>query len=262
MSPDNPFEHFPARSYLKKYYSYVGDENAAMMQALAHFAQRFEPALERVAEVGGGPSVVPLLTLSAALSRSPDAITFNDICDANLEQVEFWLDRRPAGFAYDEVLAWLQQEHEIDAARITELVRGSAWTLWSADLQEPPVEEVTHRFDTISSHFFAESATNERDTLVLLLNRIAQLAAPDARVFLSFMRRSLGYSIDGIDFPAVPVDEYSLPQLLRAAGLELEPLEIITAEAEDPPTRPGYEGMLFVGGILHGRDQLNGESSR
>ena len=253
MLRENLFELFPARSYLEKYYSYVGDENAAMMRALAHFALRFQPALERVAEVGGGPSVVPLLTLSAALSRSPTTITFTDICRANLAQVEFWLDRRPAGFGYDAVLEWLQQEHAIDARRITDLVRDSAWTLWAADLQQPPVAEVTHRFDTISSHFFAESATDDRDTLVLLLNRIAQLAAPDARVFLSFMRRSLGYSIDGMEFPAVPVDEYSVPQLLLAAGLELEPLEIITTEAEDPPTRPGYEGMLFVGGILRSR---------
>jgi len=90
---------------------------------------------------------------------------------------------------------------------------------------------------------------------------MAGLGAPGARVFLSFMRRSIGYSVDGIDFPAVPVDENTLPGLLRAADLHLVDAEYLVTDVETPPTRTGYEGMVFVGGILRDRRRGHGRLS-
>jgi len=246
----NPFENFPARSYLETYYSYVGGENETMMRALAHFARRFEPRFEQVVEVGGGPSVVPILALCATIARSPRSITFTDISLANLAEVERWLYSSPTGFSYACVLKWLSREHGIEATQIEQLARAGEWTLSSIDLEEPLPTRMAHAFDTVSSHFFAESATSDQKTLISLLRRIAGLGAPDARVFLSFMRRSIGYSVDGIDFPAIPVDEDTLPGLLRAADLHLIEIEYLVADVETPPTRPGYEGMVFVGGVL------------
>jgi len=93
------------------------------MRALAHFAGRLEPRLERVVEVGGGPCVVPILALCAATSHSPRSIAFTDISSANLAEVERWLRGEPTGFSYRGVLDWLSREHGVHAARIEQLAR-------------------------------------------------------------------------------------------------------------------------------------------
>lgn len=250
MCPVDPFERFPAREYLEKYYSYVGGENEAMMRALAHFTQRFEPSLDQLIEVGGGPSVVPILAFCAATARSPRSIAFADIAAENLAEVERWLHSQPTRFSYANVLEWLSNEHGVEPAQIEHLARAGEWTLSSIDLRKPLPTGMVRAFDTVSSHFFAESATSDRETLLSLLGRLAELGRPDARVLLSFMRRSLGYSIDGLEFPAITVDENTLPGMLDAAGLHLADVEYLVTGAETPPTRPGYEGMIFVAGIL------------
>lgn len=250
MAQIDPFESFPARAYLEKYYSYVGGENEAMMRALADFASQFEPRFEHVVEVAGGPSVVPILSLCACTGRSPRSITFTDISVKNMEEAELWLHSHPDAFEYADVLDWLAREHMLDVSRIERLARESRWTLPVVDLRRPLPADMIGAFDTVSSHFFAESATSDPDTLVTLLNSIARLGGQDARVFLSFMRRSTGYTVAGIDFPAVPVDEDNLPGILEVADFHLSEMDYSVTEAETPPTRKGYEGMVFIGGIL------------
>jgi NNMT/PNMT/TEMT family len=253
----DPFESFPARAYLEYYYSYVGSENEAMMRTLANFAAQFEPCFEHVVEVAGGPSVVPILSLCAATGRSPSSVTFTDISSKNMEEAQLWLHDRPGAFEYTKVLRWLSNEHALEPGRIEQLARASEWTLPVIDLRKPLPANMVNAFDTVSSHFFAESATNDRDTLVTLLSGIARLGKPEARVFLSFMRRSVGYTVAGMDFPAVPVDEDTLPGILEVADFHLGEMECYAIDTEDPPTRDGYEGMVFVGGILRPQRQAS-----
>jgi hypothetical protein len=255
MLDSDPFNLFPARAYLEKYYSYVGEENKAMMRALARSANRFEPSFERVVEVAGGPSVVPIIALCAITERSPSSITFTDISSKNMHEADLWLRKGPGAFDYAAVLDWLSNEHAPDGRQIEDLARAGNWNLPVVDLKEPLPPDMVHAFDTVSSHFFAESATRDRDTLVMLLRRIGQLGAPEARVFLSFMRRSVGYTVAGMDFPAVAVDEDTLPALFEAAGLRFSAMECSVTGTETPPTREGYEGMVFVGGVLQQQAQ-------
>ena len=250
MTHANPFESFPARAYLEKYYSYVGAENDAMLRALADFARHLEPRFDRVVEVGGGPSIVPVLALCATLERSPGSVTFMDICPKNLDEAASWLDHETMAFDYTAVLRWLETQHGVTISNIERLAMSSDWRFPVVDLRQSLAGWMVHAFDTISSHFFAESVTSDRDTFITLLKRIADLGAPEATVFLSFMRRSQGYSIGGIDFPALSVDEETLPNLLAAGGLHLLDAQYLTINAETPPTRTGYEGMVFIGGTL------------
>lgn len=223
-----------------------------MLGALAEFARRFEPRFGRLVEVGGGPSIVPILALCAALDRSPDSITFMDISRKNLDEAACWLDDQPDAFGYRAVLQWLASEYGLPIPEIKRLARSSEWTFPLLDLRKQLPDDMFHAFDTVSSHFFAESATEDMSTLLVLLKRIADLAAPGANIFLSFMRNSQGYSLDGFDFPAVAVNEDSLPRLLEEAGLDLAEASYITTPTETPPTRSGYDGMVFVGGITPG----------
>ena len=68
------------------------------------------------------------------------------------------------------------------------------------------------------------------------------------------MRRSGTYRLqDDTLYPALPVDEQNLPDLLAAAGLTLNGRRIRRGPVDEPAPRPGYDGMTFVDGELTNR---------
>lgn len=244
----SPFRAFPSRPYLEKYYAYVGTENAAMLGAVVDGARRLEPPLGRILEVGGGPSVAPLLALTAACRRAPAEVVFADISEGNLAEVREWLDDSTRSFDYGPVLAWLERETGVAGVDIVDMLRGARWELAELDWRASPPRGWRERFDTVSSHFFAESATPHESEFARLTGHMAAVCAPAAAVFLSFMRRSTGYEIGGRRFPALSVDETTLPRLLREGGLPLVAQVVASTPAEQPPTRSGYDGMVFISG--------------
>lgn len=243
------FREFPARAYLDKYYSYVGEENASMLRAIVDFARRLKPRFNHVVEVGGGPSLVSLLALTAALG-APKRVAFLDIAPANLEEVSLWLTEDPSSFDYSRILRWLEIEYGADRHQVESSLRSARWELLEVDLEKPLPRYLRARYDVVSSHFFAESATDDRCEFERLLADLVAMGRPEASVFLSLMRRSIGYSVAGKDFPAFPVDEVTLTQHLENAGIHFEDFDIRSVLAEDPPTRPGYDGMVFAAGRL------------
>ncbi len=246
------FEDFPARAYIEKYYANVGPENAALLGALTSFARDLEPRFGHVAELGGGPVVLSILALSAACGRRPDRVLFGDIAPANLTEVRRWLAAEPGAFTYDAVLEWLRQATGAEPRALAESVRSAHWDLRRMDLRRPVPVQLERRFDTISSHFFAESATSEPDEFVALLRRIGRLAAPGATAFLSFIAGSHGYPVAGRTYPAVALDPESLLGELARAGLSLEHFRLHAVPTEASPAETGYEGLIFVAGAVAG----------
>ena len=116
---------------------------------------------------------------------------------------------------------------------------------------EVPVEWL-HAYDVVSSHFFAESATDDEQELVSLFEKVGRLGRPGAIVLLSCMCRSTGYRIAHQDFPAFDVNEHNVLGYLERAGVTLADRVLKTVPTEDPSSYPGYDGMLFVGGRLEG----------
>ena len=246
------FEEFPARAYLEKYYTDVGPENAAFLGALTSFARDLEPRLGRVAELGGGPIVLSILALSAACGRCLDRVLFGDIAPANLAEVRRWLAAEPGAFGYDAALEWLRASTGADPEVLAASVRSAHWDLRRMDLRQPVPVELEGRFDTISSHFFAESATSEPEEFVAFLSRIACLAAPGATVFLSFIAGSNGYPVAGCTYPAVALDPESLLGELARAGLSFDHFRLHSVPTEAASAETGYDGLIFVAGTLPG----------
>jgi hypothetical protein len=244
------FETFPARAYIEKYYAEVGSENAALLGALTSFARELEPRLERVVEVGGGPIVLSILALSAACGRRPDRVVFGDIAPANLAEVRSWLRGDPDSFDYRAALDWLREREGVEPAVLVETVRAAHWDVRRMDLREPIPGELEGRFDTVSSHFFADSATADPAEFEDFLAKIGRLAAPGARLFLSFMARSTGYGITGYEYPAVSLDPECLLGHLARAGLSLGHFRLHTTPTEGLPSETGYEGLMFLAGTL------------
>jgi NNMT/PNMT/TEMT family len=247
---DSVFFEFPARAYLEKYYSHVGDENSAFVRAIVDFLAVDGGPTDRVIEVGGGPSLFSMMAI-AAVRRSPFRhVTFTDIGWKNLAEVESWLRDDPRQFDYEALLGWLNAEFGAPHETVARALRKSRWEILSVDWRNGMPADWQGLYDVVSSHFFAESATDDEGEFLDLLRTIGRLGRPGASVLLSFMCRSGGYRIGHQSFPAFSIDEDNIVDYLDRAGIELADPAVSTAPTEDPASDPGYDGMVFVCGRL------------
>jgi hypothetical protein len=247
---DSVFFEFPARAYLEKYYSGVGDENSAFLRSICDYLTGVQAPTDTVIEVGGGPSLFSLMAVAAHRERPFRHVTFTDIGWKNLAEIQCWLKDDPRQFDYEPLLRWLQTEVGAEPETLMETLRKSPWEIVSFDWHRPLPPAWERSYDVVSCHFFAESATNDERELLDLLEKVGRLGRPGATVLLSFMCRSDGYTVGHCDFPAFSIDEDNVFDYLSRAGLDLGDTALRTAPTEDPESMPGYDGMLFIGGRL------------
>lgn len=250
MSDVTSHPEFPARFYLEKYYSSVGMENAAFMRAAARSVGPVE-RLGAVVELGGGPSLCALFAMAAATDAGPARVIWADLAPSNLIEVEDWLRGECGAFEYAAVLQWLEEEFDVDRSELAERVRGAEWEFRRLDLRRPLAAGVREVADVVGSHFFAEGATSDEGRFVEMTSRVREAASPGALIALSYIRHSRPYRLDDETlYPSFSLDEDSLPPLLARAGLELAELLVERGPRDDPPARPGYDGMVFATGRL------------
>ncbi len=249
-SSESIFYEFPARSYLEKYYSAVGPENAAFVRSITDYLWARTAATDTVIEVAGGPCLYSLMSLMASRGRPFEHVTFTDIGWKNLREIDCWLRDHPSQFDYDPLLRWLTEEMGVDPGAVASSLRASTWELANFDWRKPVPRAWRRSYDVVSCHFFAESATADEDELVAFLRKLGDLGAPRATLLTSFICRSAGYTIGQRDFPAFAVDQNTIFGHFERAGLELEDVEAKWVPSEDLASNPGYEGLLFVAGAL------------
>jgi hypothetical protein len=247
---DSVFYEFPARAYLEKYYSAVGNENAAFIRSIADYLRERSVLTDTVIEVGGGPCLYSLMGVMACRQRPFRHLTFTDIGWKNLREVESWVHDYPDQFDYQPLLSWLDDELGANPARVTRSLRSSVWELVNFDWREPLRPAWQRAYDVVSCHFFAESATSDERELMDFLAKLGRLGRPDATLLLSFMCRSSGYVIGQREFPAFSIDHENVFGYLEQAGLTLRDVEVRSTPCEDPSMMPGYEGLLFIAGRL------------
>ena len=245
------FFEFPARAYLEKYYNEVGVENSAFLRSITSYLAD-QPSTDRVIEVAGGPSLFSMFAIAAVRQRPFRQVTFTDVGWRNLGEVEAWLRDDPRQFDYDPLVEWLNVEVGADPAGLVETMRRSPWELINFDWRNEVPVEWLHAYDVVSSHFFAESATDDEAELLSMLQKVGRLGRPGAVVLLSFMCRSTGYRIAHQEFPAFNVDEQNVWDYLERAGVNFADGVLRTVPTEVPSSHPGYDGMLFIGGRLEG----------
>jgi len=246
------FFEFPARAYLEKYYSEVGIENAAFLSSITDYLAPRSVPTDRVIEVAGGPSLFSLAAIAATRGRAFRQVTFTDVGWRNLGEVDSWLRDDPRQFDYEPLFEWLHAEVGADGATLIDSLRRSSFDLVNFDWRNELPAEWLCAYDVVSSHFFAESATDDEQELVSLLHKVGRLGRPGSVFLLSFMCRSSGYRIAHQEFPAFDIDESNVWNYLERAGLILEDRDLKTVPTEDPASYPGYDGMLFIGGRLAG----------
>jgi hypothetical protein len=244
------FYDFPARPYLRKYYDAVGPENSALLHAIGDFVRAFPGPTESIIEVAGGPSLFSLIAVAAERGRPFERITFTDIAPQNLDEVRWWLADDERQFDYDGVLRWLAGERDADRAAVVSSLRKSEWQILQRDWLLTDDRALHGAYDVVSSHFFAESATSDEDEFLTMLRTVRRLGRPNALMLLSFMTRSAGYRIDGLDFPAFAVDGSNIEGYLERAGIGLDGFAMRSVATEVSSSESGYDGLIFIGGRL------------
>lgn len=244
------FYDYPARFYLDRYYSTVGNENAAFMRAVGDAVAPLE-TLKTVVELGGGPSLCGALAMTAATAAGPSRVIWIDAGLPNLCEVDSWLRGAETAFDYTPVLDWLEQEFSVSREAVAERLRCAEWDIRHVDLWHGVPVDIRGAGDVVASYFVAECATDSEAEFVALTTRVLDAARIGGNVVLAYVRDSEPYQLqDDAVLPALSLDEDSLPALLDAAGLRFEHLEIRRGPLDEPAPRRGYSGMAFVYGRL------------
>jgi len=188
--------------------------------------------------------------MTAATTRGPKKVIWADIAESSHAEVGLWLRQQSGAFKYRDVLGWIEDELGAPAAMVAQRIRAASWDLRTLDLFQPLPEDLLCVGDVVGSFFVAEAASSEKNDFLAVTARIAEAARSEARVSLAYIRRSRPYHLEGKRlYPAFPVDESTLPQLLAEANLRLSEIRVTQRPTEEPPARAGYEGMVFVSGV-------------
>ena len=236
------FTQFSSGDYLREYYSEIGSENGFLLNFLHEAHGKREP-VQRMLEVGGGPTIYQLISAC----RNTQEIVFAEYLPGNRAAVQDWRDEAPGAFdwdAYIEYVARLEGARDVPAAvaeRKAELrhklVRIVPYDARSAT----PLTEESGPFDLVGVNFCLESITSNEAEYRFSLRTMTELLISGGLLVMSALKNAEYYHVGDLKFPAFPVDENSLDRYLTE--LSYEEIRIGTVPAEHTQ---GYEGLMTV----------------
>jgi hypothetical protein len=210
------------------------DDDRELLELTAAWFTQCRPS-GRALDVGAGSNLYP------ALSMLPFARSL-DLYDPGALNVE-WLRGQVQGFGgewdpYWQVLVDAQPGtyKALDPRR--ELARLARVGLGSVDYL------AAQTWDLGTMFFCAESSTDDRRLCNGRFRRFVGALRPGAPFAIGAMRDSFGYSVAGVNFPATPMNDDDVRDVL---GPITSDLQVHTVKA-DPPLREGYQGMLLATG--------------
>jgi NNMT/PNMT/TEMT family len=239
------YTQFNPRDYLQEYYSHVSPENFALLQ-FAVKAFQIIPAAGVLLDFGGGPTLYPLI---AAAKQGRD-IHFCDYLDANLAQVQQWLQADSEAFNWQEfvevTLKLENQTDEVSAEAVNEreaALRAQVSQVFKCDMNYLPPIANPIEYDVVISNFCAESATDNRAQWRMFFHNTVSLVKPDGFLLLSALKGATCYAVGERFFSAVSLTEEDLKQALEEEGFEVPSLLLETVPA-DPTSH--YAGLIMI----------------
>jgi NNMT/PNMT/TEMT family len=242
------FVPFDPRSYLKEYYSHLGEENRELLHFLDEAYERIFTHLDmaRVLEFGGGPTIYQLI--SAA--KYPVSIDFSDYLDANLSEVQMWLQDRPEKFYWDSFIRYVLYREGERSDRDTienrsQLIRRKVNYLIHCDAKKihPLGSQRRAPYDIMSVNFVLESITTEMDEWNLLLDNVEPLVKTQGYLLMSAIIGATHYRVGELFFPAVPISPETIEAKLKQKHFSIVSTRCIGAEHRE---KQGYDGIFMV----------------
>jgi len=216
MSEQGGFDAWVPSDYLAEYYSELQEDERSTLQ---FFVERIRAAPPGpILCFGCGPTVHHVLLAAERASE----IYLADYVPENLEEIARWQRREPGAHDWSAFARYVLEcesgssptPEQVDAR--LELLRSKITARLHCDayLSDPLGPQFRGFFATVLSPYCAESATGERATWTRFCRNIASLVRPEGLFLTSALRRCERYKSGNRFFPATPIDEHDLRDVL------------------------------------------------
>ena len=246
MSERGAFEAWVPSDYLAEYYSELQEDERS---TLKYFVEQIRAAPPGpLLCFGCGPTLHHVLLAAERMSE----IYLADYVPGNLQEISRWQRREPGAHDWSAFASYILEcesgrtanSEQIDVR--FELLRSKISGLLHADANLPDPLGPAFRgfFSAVLSPYCAESATGERATWTLFCRNIASLVRPGGLFLTSALRLCERYKSGNRFFPATPIDEHDLRQVL-AEDFQVNSIEVETRQLHEH-TEQGFSGILLA----------------
>lgn len=230
-----PWDDFNSNWYLQHNYQRLRDDDSQILKLLAEFFGSIEHReLKHGLDLGTGANLYPALAMLPLCGR----ITLRERGATNCE----WLRKEVDSYSdvwnpyWDALTRWPLYGAMTDPRWVvSERARvecGSVFNLGQAV------------YDVGTMFFVAESITERHDEFERATRCFLRSLKPHAPFAAAFMRKSQGYEVAGVRFPAVAITEHDVRECLKSAGVRKSHVETIVSAT---PLRKSVAMMLVTG---------------
>lgn len=226
MTTSEDFREFSPRQYLSEQYKTIMREEAFILRFLHETYQNFGRKNLSIIEVGGGPTIYQLISAS----KYAKEIVFTDFLQKNLEGVQAWVHKKPEAFNWRTHIQLVASLEGQRVEKIEKRLRTALRRFLLLDILKMGQVLRKQKFDVVSSHFCADSITNNKRVFSQAVRAIVSLLAPRGILVMSLLKGTTFYDVGRHSFPAYSLDEHEVKKILKRLGFNT--FEIQTIEVE------------------------------
>jgi hypothetical protein len=227
------WESFNPEVYVEDNYSYLHEEDRHIIDTLVPFYHSL-PHIGLAAEIGCGPNIYPI----ELLLPYTDSIRCIEYSERNIEYLKKQLRSLDQNWMkFLDYMRSIDSHYNFDIAYHL----NTTVTVERGDIYHLPV----CAYDLVSMNFVAESITSSKEEFLRAWRGFIGSAKHGGYITATFMEGSVGYTIDGVHFPAYPVNKKTLMEICNN---EMRTCTCKQIPRADTPLRDGYEGMIVLYG--------------
>ncbi len=253
----NDYSGFDAGFYLRTRYSSVGERNGFLLQCFHDSYKKYhghwDQEKSRLLELGGGPSIHPLISAAPFVSE----IVFSDYAEDCRKQVQLWKDNDPKGHDWSPYLKYVVNRLEgltdPEAVNVRErTLRDKIRSIVPCDANaEHPlgggVEPGT--FDVVSMSGCLEAAVHSPSEYVKALGKVRSLLKVGGLLISAVYLGATWWKVQGENYHPFPLTEELVVTSMQQTGFTL--LERRFSKVDAPIDTAGQalsnvKGILFV----------------
>jgi len=227
MSSRGTFDSFVPRAYLRDHYSALTRDTQFMLRFFNEAYRTIAKKDLRILEVGGGA------TLYQLMSAAPHAreIIFTDMLSENLSEVERWKACDKKAFSWKRYFDYVARYTGIHPTTLESRLRVALKRITVLDVLAPGKvwRREQKKFDVVSSHFCPESITSDRKEFLRAFGNVVSFVKPRGALVMSFLKEATNYHAGTHSFPAYPIKEDDIRQILKKKGfhfIEIQSIDI------------------------------------
>jgi len=240
------FEHtFDPKSYLDEYFNGLDDEDRFTTQFIVSALRKMPKGLV-AHEFGGGPTLYSV----AALAARAREIHFSDCVQANLDQVQRWLNDEPDAFDWRPYIELTLEAEGTPAtpaavARRAADMRRRVTRLMICDAQAALPLGETIKYDLVAAHHCTDVAATNVAEWIQVLRNVSTLIVPGGWLLVSVTTGAGLYTVGQNKFRCVDLTPEDVYQGYVAAGYDSRSLHM---ETKVVPDGREYSGIVMAVG--------------